>query len=1305
MKLAETDPRSLIMAEMKTVSIVPLNGKNYPTWKVQSRMTLMKDGVWGIVSETELDPGDAEAEAHRKFMSRSDRALAIIVLSVEPSLLYLIGDPQDPVAVWKKLEAQFQKKSWANKLQLRRKLYSLQLKDEESVQEHVKEMTEVFEALAVTGDPVSEEDRVVHLLASLPDSFSMLVTALEANESVPKMENVTERLLHEERKRKEKEAVDDERKAFAARGNPRRYLTCHYCNKPGHTKRDCRKLAAKWQSNEKTGTPKYQPKYSANKAAATNEQESSSTSDDEAMVVSHALSATSRGNWIIDSGATCHMCNDKTLFRELRSLRRPQDVTLGDGHVLKATGEGTIPLEMLLPDGNTKRCSLKNVLFVPKLSYSLLSVTKVSEAGKTTRFNKSGCEILNGDKVIAFATRVGNLFYLEFCRNPEQVNSAQKERKERLWHRRYGHLGEHSLRKLAKSGLVEQFDYNATNDLGFCETCVGGKHHRSRFEISESHAKEPLELVHSDVCGKMREKSIGGAEYFLTFTDDKTRYTWVYPLKTKDLVFDYFLKWKAQVENSSGKKLKALRTDNGGEYTSKNFEAYLKSEGVRHERTIPKTPEQNGVAERLNRTLVESTRSMLLDAKLPNKFWAEAISTAVYLRNRCPTKAVKGMTPYESWHGEKPKVEHLRVFGCDAYAHIPKDERGKFDPKARKCILLGYGQETKGFKLYDPTRQKVLHSRDVRFNEKEKDSEVVIQDEVDHQLALDFSSDRESEVPTESHTPDEGIAEPALRRSTRERHHQYPNYCGMERSHLSEVQSEPVSIEEATTCPDSSKWMQAMETEMRSLKDNDVWELVDLPAGRKTVGSKWVYKVKTGADGSIERYKARLVAQGFSQSYGTDYDETFCPVVRQESLRVLIALSVQYGLQLHQVDVTTAFLNGNLEEEIFMKQPKGFGTKGEEHLVCKLKKSIYGLKQSPKCWNTALDSHLKDMGFIQSTSDPCIYVKAGGDVYLGVYVDDIVVAARSEDSIKEVKSALSSKFDIKDMGKMHHFLGMTVVQDEAQGCVWISQPAHTENLLKNFGMQDCKPVDTPADISTKLVKATEQESCIDQHLYQSAVGSLMYLSVSTRPDIAYAVGNLARFSSKPTKDHWTALKRVLRYLKGTVNYGILYSQKRSGDSIGFSDSDWAGDINDRKSTSGYLFQISGGAVTWKSKKQSCVALSTAEAEYVALASAAQESIWLRKLTAELGSPPKAPTTIFEDNQSAIAMSKNPQFHGRAKHIDIKFHFIREHVMNGTVKLEYCPTKEMTADIFTKGLSREQFCKLRSKVGVVGYPEH
>ena len=262
---------------------------------------------------------------------------------------------------------------------------------------------------------------------------------------------------------------------------------------------------------------------------------------------------------------------------------------------------------------------------------------------------------------------------------------------------------------------------------------------------------------------------------------------------------------------------------------------------------------------------------------------------------------------------------------------------------------------------------------------------------------------------------------------------------------------------------------------------------------------------------------------------------------------MLIALSVQYGLQLHQMDVTTAFLNGILEEEVYMKQPKGYEIQGKEHLVCRLKRSIYGLKQSPRCWNMVLDSHLKEMGFVQSQADPCIYYKdtKGEKFYMGVYVDDIILARRSESEMNQVKANLSRKFSTKDLGKLSYFLGMKIEQNEENGSVSIGQQAYTESLLEKFGMKDCNPVSTPVDISLKLTPMNEEDDCVDQPQYQSVIGSLMYLSVSTRPDISYAVSSLARFSSRPTKQHWTALKRLLRYLKGTTWNSILERKNRS----------------------------------------------------------------------------------------------------------------------------------------------------------------
>lgn len=329
-------------------------------------------------------------------------------------------------------------------------------------------MMEVFEAFAVIGDAVTEEDQVVYLLASLPALYDVLITALEAqSETVPKWELITERLRHEEQKQKEKMPTDSRQKAFIAkqkRGDQKKQFTCHYRKKPGHLKRNCRKFLATQQGEKKQTAS----------TAETKDPSPNLESDGEVLVTTHARSAASSENWIVDSGATCHMCNDE-IFSEFRSLETPQKVTLGNGHALRATAEGTVTLETLLPDGSTKKCRLEYVLLVPKLSHSLLSVLKASEAGKTTRFESSGCEIVNKDnKVIAFATGIRNLYYLEYCRKSQRVNVTEKS-KERLWHRRFEHISEQKLQRMAKDELVGQL-YNTSKGIVFCETCIGGKH-------------------------------------------------------------------------------------------------------------------------------------------------------------------------------------------------------------------------------------------------------------------------------------------------------------------------------------------------------------------------------------------------------------------------------------------------------------------------------------------------------------------------------------------------------------------------------------------------------------------------------------------------------------------------------------------------------------------------------------------------------------------------------------------------------------------------------------------------------------
>ena len=872
------------MAESKTSAIVPLKGANYPTWKVQCRMTLVRDGLWGIVSGTETAPAEG-GDRRSKFLARRDRALATIVLAVEPSLLYLIGDPEDPVAVWEKLQNQFQKKTWANKLALRRRLHSLQLKDGESVQDHIKAMTELFNELAIVGDAIEEEDRVVYLLASLPDSFNTLVTALEASEDVPKMEVVTERLLHAERKQKERTSPDSSgEKAMTAKRQFRgRGPQCHYCKKYGHIQKNCTKRIKAEEEKAKQGESETVGGKSPKGKKV-------------GLITRHVLGVREPAHdWIVDSGATCHVCNSKELFEDFNPLSEPQKVALGDGRTLEAIGTGAVEVKLELPGGESKIGRLNKVLYVPTLAYNLLSVAKATEAGKTVTFGETQGEVIDGEgEVVAAMSKAGNLYYLK-CKplKNERINSASHQSKENLWHRRFGHLGERSLCTLKKDGLVNRLDYDVSKEIDFCESCMSGKIHRSSFPKSgRERAEEPLGLVHSDVCGKISSPSLSQAEYFIVFVDDKTHYVWIYVVKHKHEVFGKFVEWRSLVEKSSGYKVKKLRTDNGGEYTSTEFESYLKKEGIEHQYTIPKTPEQNGVSERMNQTLVETVRSMLADSRLPHRFWAEALSTAAYLLNQSPTKTLDGKTPFQAWYGKKPNVNHLRVFGCFAYIHIPKDERKKLDPKAKKCTFLGYGTSRKGYRLYDWKTSSIIHSRDVVFNElsrgyegaKEKqlvqaenftegEPEGLEPEEGSDEVESDDDSgepEREEdprELERDDREPEEedSTDAPAPRRtSTRETRR--PDYYGGHVYAATDLQKEPQTVKEALNCSEKEQWEAAMQKEMDSIYTNGVWDLVELPANRTPVGNKWVFKKKTKADGSIERYKARLVAKGFPRS-------------------------------------------------------------------------------------------------------------------------------------------------------------------------------------------------------------------------------------------------------------------------------------------------------------------------------------------------------------------------------------------------------------------------------------------------------
>jgi transposase InsO family protein len=551
-----------------------------------------------------------------------------------------------------------------------------------------------------------------------------------------------------------------------------------------------------------------------------------------------------------------------------------------------------------------------------------------------------------------------------------------------LWHARLGHVSYHKLKMMVERSMVKGLPGVEVRTDTVCAGCQFGKAHQLPYQQSKYRAKEPLELVHSDVFGPIKQASISGSKYMVTFIDDFSRYVWVFFMKEKSEALSKFKEFKEKVESELDKKVRCIRTDNGREYVSREFDAYLKNYKIQRQLTCPNTPQQNGVAERKNRHIAEICRSMLHAKNVPARFWAECMKTAAHIINRLPQEKMGYESPFQKLWNFKPQVSHFKVFGCVCYVFVPDHLRTKFDKKAVRCIFVGYDDARKGWRCCDPTTGRIYTSRNVIFDEasswwpiegtiqpNSEDLEAQFEDRASGRAQEDV----ETLMPTmekgqspnvakakspwktgvleeiEGTTPDlqEEVEEmpPPIRRSSRPRHPN-PKYANAAVGEENSVE-EPTNYEEAAK---NIKWRDAMEEEMTALRQNQTWELVPKPNGVKPISCKWVYKVKTKADGSIERYKARLVARGFSQQYGLDYDETFSPVAKMTTVRVLLALAASKGWKIWQMDVKNAFLHGELDREIYMNQPQGFVSKSHPEYVCKLKKALYGLKQAPRAW-------------------------------------------------------------------------------------------------------------------------------------------------------------------------------------------------------------------------------------------------------------------------------------------------------------------------------------------------------------------
>ena len=1016
-------------------------------------------------------------------------------------------------------------------------------------------------------------------------------------------------------------------------------------------------------------------------------------------------------SWILDSGASHHMTGDRLLFQRLESLNPVVEITLGNNAVVLANSKGMITL---------KEDFQVSALLVPDLRLNLLSVRQLLEdLDAVLLLNREGGFILSKDsQKLCDVVHHGTVYRLDLSLKTRNYALTMQSSTSRLWHMRLGHLAPSSLKKLL--GSLDGSEEG-------CEACLLGKMTQKAFKKRKEYSEKALEKVHADTIGPL-PTGLDGEKYAGVFIDEMSRFVFVVLLKQKGHVSQELISICKREQRKLSAHILTLRVDGAKEFIkSKALLDFLKDEGITQEISERYYPQSNGLVERVNRTLIEKTRCFLIQANLSTEFWGYAFLQAAYVYNRIPHSALKdSSSPFEAYYGKKPHLETIHVFGSLCFAHHPKEVRdNKLSNTSEAGIYLG-NAASGGILVYDLEKQKPMIARTVHV----QDGEFLPPDEakrlgISRDESFQFGSD-EVYLPNEENSENEtseptaegqsALEESSLKSSSSSRKAaldaksmiKIGQMLNVTRTTTDNVRSEPKCFAEAWADDD---WRISMEDEINSLNMNKTWTVVDvasIPYGRRIIRCKWVWKIKRDELGQIARYKSRLVACGNAQEAGIDFQETFAPVGRKESLRLLLAWACLRKWISRQVDVDTAFLYGKLDEEIYMHMPRGF-SQGPQS-VCKLHKSIYGLKQAPRIWYYTLIAALKEIGFQSSCHEPCLLVKTGIMVY--IYVDDMLIIAEDSTLADEVVLQLQSKFKIKDLGRPTYLLRHHVIY-ETDGSIMLSQVNSIEELAEKFGFESSKPTSVPMSpgiILKSFDPSTDKPA--EKEKYQSLLGSLQYIAQCTRPDIAYAVSVLSQFCQHPSICHWNQAKKVLVYLYHSRNLLLKFNSKggKAAEPIlqGYSDSDYAACPDSRRSRTGYVFMLGNSVISWKSSKQKRISTSTCEAEYYALSEAGKEGIHLNALLTEIEknvgrfTVGTSPVSILSDNQSTLAVAKNSASHNKTKHIDVTHRWIQESVELKELSVDYVPTEDNVADIFTKALPKPQFEKLRDLLGLCVY---
>ena len=1309
-----------------SLSFPPLTPETYPTWQVRMKALLQRERLFHTIED---DPPQEDDDEWPAWHEADQRARGTIVLGVCDTLLVSLEDAETARAVWDKLRNLHLRQGAGSSILFFKKLCRLELQKDGDLPSHLSQLQRLRQDLIQRDLTFSDAVFSMLMINSLDESYDAIASQLSAlpNDRLTP-DHVSSVLLNEfDRRQTVKEsrgkAVENVSKPSAGESETTakalKSVRCYGCGELGHYRSNCKK-ASKKKGNFKGGGGRRRPQGPAAQKA----------------LISRCTDKDAYSVFVVDSGATRHVSNDKSIFINLQ--RQEGRIQQADGSEIKSPGQGTISLQNL-------NATVKNVMYAPHLQDNLLSVSQLTSQGLKLVFTKSRCDIIRDNKLILYAKCVNGLYVLPFVTGAT-AGTAKKtkqahcnisiDKNEKLhnhcihdYHRLFGHLHFQALTKM--QDLVDGMKVKKCPYHMKCISCAENKiKQASKGAESGREVTKPYEVIHADLVGPLAP-SRGNSRYFLVLIDSFSRYVWVYVLQKKSEAFQRFQQFCAWLKNVHNEHVRCFFTDRGGEFCSEEFESFLSEQGIEHLTATPRSPWQNGLCERMNQTLQQGIRTLLHDSGLSNLFWGEALSCFTYVYNRRFHSSIKS-TPYEMLFQKKPFVKHLKIFGSEVWVHTVKND------KLSKCgqhgIFLGYEKGSYRVLMTDTKAIRLTRSIDCNpkwdtvgifqcyplsddGNVKPKPEKKKVESD-----DADSSDGGESDPDTDLHSaqasvkdePEAGADEQPLftidphspkeevdpddqetvRRSERTTKGKPPKRFSIEFAKTAVTASNSDSVFEPTSykevqnmsAKDAEPWLNAMKSELNSLKQNETWELVPQEPGMKLVDSRWIFKAKTDKHGKVVRHKARLVARGFSQIPDQDYHETYSPTVRFESVRLLMKLAAEEGMTISHHDVNTAFLYGVLDENIYMQPPDGVQVK--QGMVCKLKKSLYGLKQSSRCWYTKLTEILFSLGFEQGKADSCVFVKEHKQqkLYCIFYVDDLLFFWKNVNIYKDTLTKLQKHFDMKDLGDVTNYLSLEVERND-KGDVLLHQTCKINDLVQKLRLTESNAVDTP--MVTGYQQDTTATMFPDVTLFRSILGKLSFIARCTRPDIAISVNLLSRYSNNPTVQDFKALKRIVNYLKGTMHYRLRLSSQKSGGLEIYTDASFGSDAVDGKSTSGICYMYNQCVFDWACKKQATVSLSSCEAELNALTHSLMDIEWLLQLCQDIRLKVTCPVNVYQDSKSCIALIHSEGCKQRTKHLQIKLQRARECIQKNVVKVSYVPGKEIPADVLTKAVNKEQ----------------